>query len=265
MDLSVNPTVCPDCSADVPSGARFCRRCGHALAGPAQEAPTVSSRRTQPPESSPGGPEQVETANQSQALSSPTSGSPPASGSTVPSAPTLMDAGAADAAKPMWRRPPGLAALAITVLAIAGGVVAIIATTNNSHSRAVGAAVVSTTASRSSGNIQAGAPASAASRSAGPGSAQSVTLQLRPSVSVYVCLLGDRGNKLIPGLILQPGSAQPTYYAKHFEITLGNNAVKLIVNGQPSAAVPPSSQPIGYSITPAGRRTLPAGQLPTCK
>lgn len=264
MDLSVNPTVCPDCSADVPSGARFCRRCGHALAGPAQEAPAVSSRRTQPPESSPGGPEQVETANQSQALSSPTSGSPPASGSTVPSAPTLMDAGAADAAKPMWRRPPGLAALAITVLAIAGGVVAIIATTNNSHSRAVGAAVVSTTASRSSGNIQAGAPASAASRSAGHGSAQSVTLSLRPTAGVYVCLIGDNGRKVIPGIELQPGVSTPTYDARRFQITLGNSSLTMFVDGR-ARTVPASSQAIGYSITPAGRRTLPAGQLPTCK
>lgn len=264
MDLPTNPTVCPNCTADVPSGARFCRRCGHALADPAQEAPAVSSRRAQPPESSLGVPEQVETANQSQAPSSPTSASPPASGSTVPSAPTLMDDGAAEATKPMWQRPPGLAALAITALAITGGVVAIIATNNNRHPRAVGTAVASTPASSSNGNIQSGTPASTAS-SASHGPAQTVALQLRPTAAIYVCLIGDSGRKLIPGMELQPGSTTPLYYAKHFEITLGNSSVTMYVDGQ-ALTVPPSSEAIGYSITTAaGRQRLSAGQLPTCQ
>jgi Helix-turn-helix domain len=91
-----------------------------------------------------------------------------------------------------------------------------------------------------------------------------LTLSLQPTAAVYVCLLGDGGRKLIPGLTLQPGSAPQTFHAKHFVITLGNSAVKLVIDGT-ARAVPPSSQAIGYSITRAGRATLPAAQQPTCQ
>jgi len=91
-----------------------------------------------------------------------------------------------------------------------------------------------------------------------------VTLSLRPSARVYVCLLGDNGRKLIPGVELQPGASTPTYHARRFTITLGNSSVRMFVDGT-ARTVPPSSQAIGYSITKAfGRRTLHAGQLPTC-
>ncbi len=92
-----------------------------------------------------------------------------------------------------------------------------------------------------------------------------VTLSITPTSVVYVCLLGDGGRKLIPGINLQPGETTSTYHAKRFELTLGNNAVTLNIDGRPRT-VPASSQAIGYSITKArGRKTLPGGQLPTCK
>jgi len=104
-------------------------------------------------------------------------------------------------------------------------------------------------------------------RASTPATARSttVTLSLRPSAAVYVCLIGDNGRKLIPGSELQPGSSTPTYHAKRFEITLGNSSLTMVVDGR-SRTVPPSSQAIGYSITRAtGRRPLAAAQLPTCK
>jgi hypothetical protein len=92
-----------------------------------------------------------------------------------------------------------------------------------------------------------------------------LALALRPSAVVYVCLIGDNGRKLIPGLELQPGETTPTYHARHFEITLGNSAVTMMVDGRPRS-VPPSSQAIGYSITKArGRQRLATEALPTCK
>jgi cytoskeletal protein RodZ len=103
-----------------------------------------------------------------------------------------------------------------------------------------------------------------------PGSGQSaasdtLTLSITPTSAVYVCLLGDGGHKLIPGVELKPGRSTPTYHAKRFEITLGNNAVELFVDGK-VRPVPASSTAIGYSITKArGRRTLPAAQQPTCQ
>jgi cytoskeleton protein RodZ len=99
-----------------------------------------------------------------------------------------------------------------------------------------------------------------------PGSsAPIVTLSLRPTGVVYVCLLGDGGRKLIPGINLQPGETTPTYHARRFEINLGNNAVTLYIDGR-ARTVAPSSRAIGYTITKArGRQPLAAGQLPTCQ
>jgi cytoskeleton protein RodZ len=89
------------------------------------------------------------------------------------------------------------------------------------------------------------------------------SLRLEPSGEVYVCLIGD-GRKRIPGLILTPTSTLPTYHARRFELTLGNNDVALTVNGRPYA-VPASAQAIGYTITRAGVRPLAASEQPTCK
>ncbi|MGD1056516.1 MAG: helix-turn-helix domain-containing protein [Solirubrobacteraceae bacterium] len=91
-----------------------------------------------------------------------------------------------------------------------------------------------------------------------------VALSLTPTAPVYVCLIGDDGHKLIPGVELQPGESTPIFHAKRFEITLGNSSVRMYVDGTPRA-VAASSQAIGYSITKAhGRRPLTAGQMPTC-
>jgi cytoskeletal protein RodZ len=92
-----------------------------------------------------------------------------------------------------------------------------------------------------------------------------VALSLTPTSAVYVCLIGEDGRKLIPGEELQAGQSTATYHAKRFEITLGNNAVTLYIDGR-ARTVPPSSTAIGYSITKArGRHTLPSAQQPTCK
>jgi hypothetical protein len=105
----------------------------------------------------------------------------------------------------------------------------------------------------------------AAATRAAPSLPPVVTLALRPSSVVYVCLIGDNGRKLIPGTELQPEETTPTYHARRFEVTLGNSSVTMIVDGRPRS-VPPSSEAIGYTITKArGRQPLAAGQLPTCK
>jgi cytoskeleton protein RodZ len=91
-----------------------------------------------------------------------------------------------------------------------------------------------------------------------------VTLSLRPLATVYVCLIGDGGRKLIPGLELQAGANTPTYHARRFQITLGNSSVTMVVDGS-TRTVPPSSEAIGYAITKAqGRKPLPPGRRPTC-
>jgi cytoskeleton protein RodZ len=100
--------------------------------------------------------------------------------------------------------------------------------------------------------------------SKGPRSAARASLSLHPSGPIYVCLIGDGGRKVIAGEILQPSYTPVVYHAKRFQITLGNDAITMYVNGKPRT-VPPSSKAIGYSITGEGRHTLPQEQLPTCK
>jgi helix-turn-helix protein len=91
-----------------------------------------------------------------------------------------------------------------------------------------------------------------------------VTLSLLPSATVYVCLIGDGGRKLIPGVELRAGTRTPAYHARRFEITLGNSSVTMFVDGR-ARTVPPSSEAIGYAVTKAsGRRPLRRGTLPTC-
>jgi cytoskeleton protein RodZ len=91
-----------------------------------------------------------------------------------------------------------------------------------------------------------------------------VALSIQPTATVYVCLISASGRKLIPGTTLEPGATLPTFHSHRFLLTLGNNAVKLYIDGS-LRVVPASSKPIGYSITKAGgRHILPASQQPTC-
>jgi len=90
-----------------------------------------------------------------------------------------------------------------------------------------------------------------------------VSLSLRATGTVYVCLLGEGGKRLINGQTLEAGARTPTFHAKRFALTLGNNAVALTLDGTPRA-VPASSGAIGYTITKAGRQPLAPGHLPTC-
>jgi cytoskeleton protein RodZ len=124
----------------------------------------------------------------------------------------------------------------------------------------------STTATRSTSKPSR-SPGSSTTPSGTTPAAQSglVALSIHPTGPVYVCLISATGAKLIPGVILQPGSNQPTYHSHRFLLTLGNASAHLFIDGS-LRAVPPSSSAIGYSITKAGgRHVLPAGQLPTCK
>ena len=90
-----------------------------------------------------------------------------------------------------------------------------------------------------------------------------VALSLEPSAPVYVCLIDAAGRKRIPGEIIQPPYTRLTYHSTRFEITLGNSAVRMYVDGKVET-VPPSSKPIGYTISSSGRHTLEASRQPTC-
>jgi len=96
------------------------------------------------------------------------------------------------------------------------------------------------------------------------GSPASVTISVRPTGRIWVCLVESGGRELIPGTILLPEeSGTHTFHASRFEINLGNNEVELLVDGR-RQQVPASKEPIGYSISGSGVTPLAPGSLPTC-
>jgi hypothetical protein len=92
---------------------------------------------------------------------------------------------------------------------------------------------------------------------------RTVRLQLVPTGPVSVCLVDARGRVLIGNEILQAGASTQTFRSRRFRMVLGNNAIRLRVNGK-NRTVPPSSVPIALELTPRGRRTLQGDRQPTC-
>ncbi len=126
-----------------------------------------------------------------------------------------------------------------------------------------GSAAAGGTTARNGARGHRAPPTTPAAGTVGTGS-RVVSVSLRATGPVYVCLIGESGRKLVAGETLTAGARTATFTARRFELTLGNNSVTLLIDGTPRS-VPASSSAIGYVITKAGRRTLPAGHLPTCK
>lgn len=93
--------------------------------------------------------------------------------------------------------------------------------------------------------------------------ASTVTLQLTPTGTVYVCLVNGRGTKLIDEQTFSSGQTIPTETAHKLLLTLGRAAVAMKVNGSPYT-VAPSAEAIRLLITPAGVQHVPLSQAPTC-
>lgn len=91
-----------------------------------------------------------------------------------------------------------------------------------------------------------------------------VRLRIVATSAVYVCLkAGER--TLVDGRTLAAGERTRTYRSRRFRLTLGNNGVRLLINGR-SRSVAPSAEPIGMQITPRqGRQPLPADERPVCR
>jgi hypothetical protein len=90
------------------------------------------------------------------------------------------------------------------------------------------------------------------------------SLTLTATAEVWVCLIDGRGQALIDGQILGPGSQAGPYRSGSFTVSLGNGAVTMSLGGQ-AASIPPTPNPIGFAIDRHGAlRQLPAGERPTC-
>lgn len=97
-----------------------------------------------------------------------------------------------------------------------------------------------------------------------PAAPRRVRLRIVATSAVYVCLkAGER--TLVDGRTLAAGERTRTYRSRRFRLTLGNNGVRLLINGR-SRSVAPSAEPIGMQITPRqGRQPLPADERPVCR
>src|SRR5919202_4832120 len=114
--------------------------------------------------------------------------------------------------------------------------------------------------------VQRTPPVATTPRRAAPAPAPkptTVRLALMPTDAVYVCLVDCKCIPLIDGRILQPGSTPTTYRGKRFRLFFGHGPQAMKVNGR-TVAVPASSAPVGYEITPRSRRTLTQSRLPNC-
>lgn len=89
------------------------------------------------------------------------------------------------------------------------------------------------------------------------------SLVLVPRGSVYVCLIGPKNRKLIPGLVLSAATPPHTYTATRMLLTVANSKIRMRVNGK-LFSVPTTTVPVNYVITPSGRHRRPAGQGADC-
>ena len=96
-----------------------------------------------------------------------------------------------------------------------------------------------------------------------PARPRTTKLRIEATGQVYVCLrAGDR--TLVNGATLEAGDRTRTFRSKRFRLTVGNNAVRLRINGEPKRLAA-SPDPIGVEITPRrGRQPLSAKKRPLC-
>jgi cytoskeleton protein RodZ len=90
-----------------------------------------------------------------------------------------------------------------------------------------------------------------------------VSLELRTTGTVWVCLVDAHEVPLIEGVTLTAGEREGPFEARAFKLGLGNGAVDVTADGEP-VAIPESADPVGYRITPEGTEELAPGARPTC-
>lgn len=115
---------------------------------------------------------------------------------------------------------------------------------------------------KGSGAKLAGPPAPTTSSTSTTSSGQ-VSVELRATAPVWVCLVDDRGTPVVDSETLSAEETRGPFSAGRFEVTFGNGSIEMTVNGQP-ARIPAVAEPIGYRITPTGVRTLDSSSQPTC-
>ena len=90
-----------------------------------------------------------------------------------------------------------------------------------------------------------------------------VSVELRATAPVWVCLVDDSGTPVVDSVTLDTNQSRGPFSAGGFEVTFGNGSVEMTVDGE-AAPIPQAAEPLGYRITPAGVRKLDPSSQPTC-
>jgi hypothetical protein len=90
-----------------------------------------------------------------------------------------------------------------------------------------------------------------------------VSLELRSTGAVWVCLVDDEGRAPVNGETLTANEVRGPFDGRGFEVTFGNGSVEMTVDGEPTE-IPPVAEPLGYRITPSGVRELDPSSQPNC-
>jgi cytoskeleton protein RodZ len=106
----------------------------------------------------------------------------------------------------------------------------------------------------------AGSTTTSASPAAEP---DEVSVALRSTAEVWVCLVDARGRPLVNGEILSPDEARGPFHSASFDVTLGNGAIEIDAGGKP-ISIPDAAQPLSYRITPEGSKRIAPGSGPSC-
>ncbi len=125
----------------------------------------------------------------------------------------------------------------------------------------------------SGGSDKGGKARNQGSKAAGPSTptttttstapAGEVSVELRATAPVWVCLVDDGGTPVVDSETLSADEARGPFSASGFDVTLGNGSVEMTVDGEP-ARIPQVAEPLGYRITPTGVRKLDPSSQPTC-
>lgn len=89
------------------------------------------------------------------------------------------------------------------------------------------------------------------------------SIELRPTGTVWICLVDLSGKRLVAGQVLSAGDTQGPFHAAGFKLGLGNGEVAMTANGKP-VNVPSSPNPLAYHISATSTKAIDAAKRPTC-
>jgi hypothetical protein len=93
---------------------------------------------------------------------------------------------------------------------------------------------------------------------------RAMELSLTATAELWVCLLGQDGERLVNGLVLPSGAEEGPFRSGSFTVSFGNGEVEMRIDGRDSE-IPESASPLGYEVGPGGDLSpLSESERPTC-